>query len=699
MTSTHRLAPLLAPRSVALVGASARPGSIGNDMIAVLRDNGFAGDIHLVNPKYDTIDGLPCHASIGAIGSSPDLAVLGVGTRRIEPTFDDALAAGVGAIVLFDGLFDEADAGPALRARLATKAVEAGVPVLGGNGMGYYNFDARTHVSFQAPPDRKPGGISLIAHSGSVFVLLAANDPRYRFNLIVSPGQEINGSVSDYMDFALDMPTTRVLALFLETVRDPAGFVAALAKARERDVPVVALKVGRTEASARFAATHSGAIAGDDAAYEAVFDRYGVARVATLDQLMATALVLAHPKRPKHGGLVALTDSGGLRELMIDLADDLGVGFAALAPATTAKLESRLPGHLAPINPVDAAGSLTAEFTAIFDDCLGHLMADPNAAIGLFEFEARDDFQYLPDLVDIALRRAEAHDTPLIVMSSLSATGNQGIAERLADAGVPLVNGVQSALDAVRHCLAYRDFQARGEMRPPAGPPDDVVDRWRDRLAGGAALDEAEGLGLLRDFGICAVEPRIVEDRAAALIAAEALGYPLVMKTAVAGIEHKTEVGGVHLGLADADAVARAWDDLAGRLGRRTSLAPMIAGGVELAFGMVNDAQFGPIALIASGGRLIEVLRDRVLALAPLDAVQARRLIDRLGARPLLDGVRGAPPADIAHLADAFARFSVLVATLGDVIGALDVNPVVATETGCTAVDALVIGADRPADR
>ena len=199
MSDTHRLAPLLAPRSVALVGASPRPGSIGNDMIAVLRDNGFAGDIHLVNPKYDTIDGVPCRASIGAIGSSPDLAVLGVGTRQIEPTFDDALAAGAGAIVLFDGLFDKADAGPALRARLAAKAAQAGVPVLGGNGMGYYNFDARTHVSFQAPPDRKPGGISLIAHSGSVFVLLAANDPRYRFNLIVSPGQEINASVSDYM--------------------------------------------------------------------------------------------------------------------------------------------------------------------------------------------------------------------------------------------------------------------------------------------------------------------------------------------------------------------------------------------------------------------------------------------------------------------------------------------------------------------
>jgi acyl-CoA synthetase (NDP forming) len=642
---------------------------------------------------------MPCHASIGALGSPPDLAVLGVGTRQIEPTFDDALAAGVGAIALFDGLFDEADAGPVLRARLAAKAVQAGVPVLGGNCMGYYNFDAGSHISFQPPPDRKPGGISLIAHSGSVFVLLAANDPRYRFNLIVSPGQEINASVSDYMDFALEMPTTRVLALFLETVRDPAGFVAALEKARERDVPIVVLKVGRTEASARFAATHSGAIAGDDAAYEAVFERYGVARVATLDALMATAQVLAHPKRPRDGGLVALTDSGGLRELMIDLADDLGVDFTALAPATTAKLEKRLPGHLAPINPVDAAGSLTADFTAIFDDCLGYLMADPNAAIGLFEFEARDDFLYLPEFVDVALRRAEAHDTPLVVMSSFSATGNQGIAARLADAGVPLVNGVQDALDAVRHCLAYRELRGRGEMRPPAGPPDDVVDHWRARIAGAAALDEVESLGLLRDFGIGALQPRIAEDRAAALAAAEAVGYPLVMKTAISGIQHKTEVGGVHLDLADADAVARAWDDLAGRLGPRTSLAPMIAGGVELAFGMINDAQFGPIALIASGGRLIEVKRDRVLALAPVDAAEARLLIDRLGVRPLLDGVRGAPAADIAGLADAFARFSVLVATLGEAIGALDVNPVVVTETGCTAVDALVIGADRPADR
>ena len=693
MTNAHRLAPLLAPRSVALVGASARPGSIGNDMIAVLRDNGFAGDIHLVNPKYDTIDGAPCHASMTEIAAPPDLAVLGVGTRQIEPTFDDALAAGAGAIAIFDGLFDEADAGPDLRARLAAKAVEAGVPVLGGNCMGYYNFDAATHVSFQAPPDRKSGGISLIAHSGSVFVLLAANDPRYRFNLIVSPGQEINATVADYMDYMLEAPTTRVLALFLETVRDPAGFVAALEKARARNVPVVVLKVGRTEASARFAATHSGAIAGDDAAYEAVFERYGVARAATLDALMATAQVLAQPKRPPGGGLAGLTDSGGLRELLIDLAVERGVDIAALAPETVAKLEARLPGHLAPVNPVDAAGSLTPDFAAIFDDCLGYLMADPNVALGLFEFEARDDFQYMPDFVEIALKTAADHDKPLVVMTSFSATQNIGLAERLADGGVPLVNGVQNALTAARHCLAYRDFRARGAMRPPAGPPGDVIKRWRGRLAGGVALDEAVGLGLLRDFGIAAVEPRIVEDRAAALAAAEAIGYPLVMKTAAAGIHHKTEVGGVHLRLADADAVAKAYDDLAGRVGPRASLAPMIGGGVELAFGMVNDPQFGPIALLASGGRLIEVLRDRVLALAPVDAAEAGRLIDRLGVRPLLDGVRGAPAADIARLADAFARFSVLVATLGDAIGELDVNPVVVTGTGCIAVDALVVGA------
>ena len=217
---------------MALVGASPRPGSFGNALVRVLRDGGFRGTIHPVNPNYREVEGLPCHPSVAALPVPPDLAVLGVAGARLEAAMDDAIAGGARAALIFDNCQLENDTAPPLLDRLRRKAEAAGLPVCGGNGMGFYNFDTGTHASFQPPPNRPPGGITLIAHSGSVFVLLAANDPRYRFNLVVSPGQEIGATVADYMDYALDQPSTRVIALFIETVRDPAGFVAALEKAR-----------------------------------------------------------------------------------------------------------------------------------------------------------------------------------------------------------------------------------------------------------------------------------------------------------------------------------------------------------------------------------------------------------------------------------------------------------------------------------
>jgi acyl-CoA synthetase (NDP forming) len=497
--------------------------------------------------------------------------------------------------------------------------------------MGYYNFDAYCHVSFQPPPDRPPGGITLICHSGSVFVVLADNDPRYRFNLVISPGQENNASVGDYMDFALDQPSTKVIALFIETVRDPAAFIAALEKARMRDVPVVILKVARTEKSARLAATHSGAIAGDDAAYEAVFDRHGVHRARTLDELMASALVLSQPRRPGPGGLAGLLDSGGLRELLIDLAEDEGVPFAALSHETTAKLEASLPYGLAAVNPVDAAGPLTGDFVGIFRECLDHLMSDPDSAVGLFEFEVRDAFIYFPDFIEMAEAMPERHGKPFLVINSFTGARNDAIAQRLLDSGVAMVNGAETALKTVRHMLDHRDFMARAPLTPPSAPDTQVIDKWRRRLAGGATLGESatlsenESLALLADFGIPVATSVVVSDRDAAIAAAEAAGYPVALKTAVPSADHKTELDGVRLNLGDGDSVAKAYDDLAARLGPTVTIQAMAPKGVEIALGVVNDPQFGPLVMAAAGGQLVEVLSDRRFALAPFDAAEAQR--------------------------------------------------------------------------
>jgi acyl-CoA synthetase (NDP forming) len=690
--ASHRLAPLLEPRSVALVGASPRPGSFGNEMIRVLAEGGYAGAIHLVNPSYSEIDGRRCHPSLASLPQAVDLAVLGVAGTRLEAALGDAIAAGARAAVIFDSCYIEEDAEPKLLERLKRMAQAANLPVCGGNGMGFYNFAAATHVSFQSPPPgREAGGIALIAHSGSVFVLLADSDKRHRFNLIVSPGQEIGATVADYVDYAAGLPSTKVIALFLETVRDPAGFVAALKQARQRRIPIVALRVGRTEASSQFAATHSGAIAGSQSGLEALFDRYGVLAVDTLDELLATSLLLSTVGEAGDGALAMVTDSGGLREFVVDLAHDHSVPFAKLSDATLAKLAKILPHGLEPANPLDCAGPLRADFAEIFGHGLKLLLDDPATAVAAFEFDARDGFVYMPALIETAKAVPTRSRKPFLVLNSHAGSPNSRIAAELLDASVPLINGAGNALAAVKHLLAWRDFLRRPDMSPSMAPSA-AASKWRERLREGGALGEIESLDLLSDFGIPTAAARHAQDLDEALAAAESLGYPVALKTAVPGINHKSDVGGVKLGIADADRLVEAWHDLAARLGPDMTVEPMIAAGVELAFGAVADPQFGPLVMVGAGGKLVELLNDRSFALAPFDAVAARRLLDSLRIRRLLDGVRGAPAVNIEALAETLAKFSMLAAELAGSFSEIDVNPIIAGPTGVMAVDALIVG-------
>lgn len=692
-TGSHRLSRMLAPRSIALVGASPRAGSVGNDMIQTVRRGDFAGPVYLVNPRYACIEESRCYASIAELPEVPDLVVLGVGSQRLESLLDEAIASGVGGAVIFSNCYLVDDRDPPLLARLKQRARSADFPVCGGNGMGFYNHDVNLLASFHGSRDasRPPGVVTLIAHSGSVFVMLDGDNPRYRYNLVVSAGQEIGATVVDYMDYALEQPSTRVIALFIETVRDPEGLVAALGRAAERDVPVVVTKVGRTEASAQLAYSHSGAMAGNDAVFDAVLERYGGLRANTLDELISTAMLLAQPRRVGSGGLAAVLDSGGLRALLMDLASELGVPFARINDETTAKLAARLEHGLLPVNPLDAAGEIEKDFTKAFDDCLRILLDDDDTAIGAFEFEARDQFVYQPEFLRIAKEALSYSPKPFFVINSFAGTQNDHLAADLLDSGVPVINGADNALRAVRHAFAYRDFRSRAAMTPPPPPKRAVIDRWRTRLADHTAMTEGEGLALLNDFGIPAVTAIQACDRDRAVDAAGAIGYPVAVKCATPGLHHKSDADGVRLNLRDAATVAAAYDELALRLGKEVTVQAMVETSVELAFGLINDPQYGCAVMVGAGGVFIEMMRDRRFALAPFDEDEAYRLINQLTLGPLLHGTRGRSAVDIDALARALARFSILGDTLGDLVTEIDVNPVIVGSTSCVAVDALVI--------
>jgi len=684
----HRLAPLLAPVSLALVGASPKPDSVGQGMIAGAA--GFPGRLYLVNPGYREIGGVPCHPSLAALPEPVEHVALGVANARLEAALGEAIAAGARATTIFGSGYLADDGDPPLTQRLATLARSAGLAICGGNGMGFYNLDAGVMVcGFPPPHALRPGGVSLICHSGSVFQALANYDRRFGWNLAVSAGQELVTTAADYLDFALDQPTTRAVGLFLETVRDPAGFTAALEKAAARDIPVVALKVGRTAESARLAVSHSGAVAGDHAAYRALFDRYGVIETETLDAFANLLQLMGQERRLATGGLASIHDSGGERELLVDLAVEAGVPFARIAPATAARLASRLDHGLDPVNPLDAWGT-GRDYEGIFGDCLAALAADPDTALAAFCVEINDGY-YLSEGYARALRRAAAGtDKPVVLATNLAANSSDALQARLAAAGVPVLNGADASLAAIAGAMAHRDWRRRPPiMAAPA--PAGRRDTWRPVLVRGRPLDEGESLALCADYGLASLPHRIVEDAAAALAAAKAIGFPAVLKTAAPGLLHKTEHDGVKLRLEDEPAVSRVYEDLTRRLGPRVLVTRMAGCGVELAFGASRDPQFGPLVMVGAGGVLIESLADRQFALPPFDAATARRLIDRLALRPLLDGRRGAGAADVGALAEALARFSVMVADLADMVEEIDVNPLIAGRDGVVALDALVV--------
>ena len=694
----RRLAPLLSPRSIAFVGASVRPNAPGNDMMRMIRRGGFAGLVHAVNPGHREIEGYPCVPGLADLPAAPDLVVLSVRNERLEETLGGAIARGAKAAVVFASGVLPGERDDPLARRLARAAAEAALPVCGPNCMGFYNDLDRVWVcGFPSPRQPAPGGIAFIAHSGSVFGALAHNDPRLRFALAVSPGGEATATVADYIAYAVERPEVRVVGLFIETARDPERFALALEQAAERGVPVVALKVGRTAAAAAAALTHTGALAGSDLAYDALFDRYGVVRVETLDELAATLLLLSTGRRVGRGGLVAIGDSGGERELLIDLADRAGVPFAAISNETRASIAARLEPGLEAANPLDAWGT-GADFVATFTNGLGDLLADPEAALGLFSADIRDGYYLHRGFADAALAAASESDKIVAVATNYTQVRLDALALELTLAGIPVLDGTANALAAVRGALSYRDFRARPDDPPPLPPATRAADRQaaRARLREAAGpLDEAASLSLLEAWGVPAIPHVVVESPAEARLAGAKLGYPVACKTATSGILHKSDVGGVRLDLANDEALLEAYRDLAGRLGPRALIAPMAKRGVELSLGMIRDPQFGPIVVVGAGGVLIELIDDRRAALAPFGRATACRLLDGLKIRRLLDGYRGIAAVDIDSLADIVALFSVLAADLADLVAEIDINPLIAGRD-IVALDALVIAQPGP---
>jgi acyl-CoA synthetase (NDP forming) len=689
-----RLKPLLQPESIAVVGASERPGSVGRQTMRNLLAGGYEGSLYALNPRYRGVCGVPCFPRLEDLPQTVEHVVLALGDANVEAGLDAAIAHGARAATIFTGLMPQNDPPPLLRDRVARKIAASGLVVCGANGMGFYNFaDGIWVCGFDTRDSHaRTGNVTLISHSGAGMSGIIDCEERIDFNLAVSTGQEVAVTMDEYMDWALNRPETRVIGLFMETARNPAGLIAAFEKANEKGIPVVVLKVGRTELAARLAVSHSGAIAGRDDAYQALFDRYGVQRVQDMDELATTMMMFAQPHPVAAGGLVAIHDSGGERQLLIDLAADTNAPLADIGPATTERLEELLDPGLPPVNPLDAWGAGGPGADKIMCDCLAALMSDPQAALGAVVQDRAPHGALYHHYFEYLTAGHAASGKPVFLVSNRQGSGTDPEAVEWTRAGFPVIDGLRPFLAGVRCLLAHRDFRDRPTVRPGSADPE-AVSRWRARLARGDTLEEYDSSRMLRDFGFPMNPARLADNPASVRQAAGELGFPLVLKTAEKGILHKTDCGGVRLDIATPGELDEAYADLAGRLGPRVMAAPMVAmTGVEMVIGLVRDEQFGPLVMLGFGGINVEAIRDVAYALPPFDRATARRLVDSLQLRSLLDGLRDRPPVDVDAFCEAAERFSLMAAALGDVIDEIDINPVIVHPGGCVAVDALVVG-------
>jgi acyl-CoA synthetase (NDP forming) len=708
-TPPRDLAPLLQARSVAVVGLS-QPGSFGGQVYANLRAFGYPGPIYGVNPSYAQLYDQPCYPSLCDLPDRPDCAILAIGDRHLLPAFETLVELAIPAAVIFSSAaLPVAPGEPTLEQRLTELALAGGVRLCGPNGMGFANLPRRLAVSGYAIPAHMPhGNAALITHSGSVFAALHRNNRRLGFNYLISGGNESVLTAADYLQFVLDDPETQVVACFLEAVRDPERFTAAIEQAAGRDIPVVALKVGRSERGQRLALAHSGRLAGQAEIYDALFRHYGVCSARSPDELFDTLELFSRLRRRRAPGraLASVHDSGGERVLLADLAAAEGLEFAPLATSTRERIAAQLEPGLQAENPLDIWGS-GKEYQLVYRECLQALDSDPQVGVLLFAVDLLRESWLNASYIDILRDLLDSLRKPFAVVTNLTAGVDEAKADALRALGVPVLMGAETALRAVRHLVEYSAFQRRaartatGMIHKGHEGHEDFVSShaqslsanatWRAHLAAAdRPLDDYDGLRLLGDYGIPIAASALATSHNEALDAARRLGYPLALKTA-SGAAHKSDIGGVLLGMADEGALAEAYARLAAAHGPRVLAQRMAPAGVELALGVVNHAQFGLFLALGIGGVLVEVLGDTRLLKLPVDPETIEGALNSLRGAALLHGARGRPPVDLRAVVQAAQRLALLANDLRDVIAAIDVNPLIAYADGVVAVDALVL--------
>ncbi|MFI8993459.1 acetate--CoA ligase family protein [Streptomyces sp. NPDC053542] len=691
---------LFAPRSIALVGATDKSGWSLSTYQNLL-GQGFTGPVHLVNPRAPEVHGRPAHKSLSAIGEPVDLAYVMVPTPAVLDVLREGAELGIRNYVVLTAGFGETGAeGRRREEDLHAFVWENGLNVLGPNGNGYVNAAAGITpygLAITQPPPAGPVGVVLQSGALASAVLTFMHARNVGLSLLTSMGNEMSLSVTDVVDHLVDDPATEVIALFLETVRRPDEFARVARRAAGAGKPIVVLKIGASRLASRTAQAHTGALVGDDRVVDAAFRRLGVLRVHSLEELILTAGLLAHTGPLPGGRLGVVTPSGGACEIIADRAEQEGLEIPPFAPETTARLKEAVPDFATVQNPLDVTGYVLVDRT-LLARALETVAADP----GIDAVLALADLPRVPPADPEAARayfgafadRIRNTDKPVVVSGNVLTDVTETGRRLQAETGFPyLAGGIDHAMKALGAAVRWsRSLPDVLRAEPPAPAPADVTPGQP-----GEAWTEHRAAQLLADHGIAVVPSALAADEHEAVAAAERLGYPVVLKAAADGLQHKSDIGGVRLGLAGPDAVRNAFRDVREALRRSgyeaapaVLVQPQRTGGTELLVGIVRDPTWGLTLAVGLGGIWVEVLADSALRLLPVTPADVRSALGELRGARLLEGARGTEPADLDAVAEVVVRIGELARSMGPRLESLEVNPLWIRGSRVEALDALV---------
>jgi acetate---CoA ligase (ADP-forming) len=684
---------LFEPRSVALIGASADPSSISARPLRLLRQHGYAGGLYPVNPKYDELLGLRVYPSIGAVPETVDMALVIVPAQAVARVLEECAAAGVGCAVVITSGFSESTAngavGTQLQQDIANVVAHSGLRVCGPNSEGIYHPAVGLCATFSPAVDpehgftpaahgSKSGQIAVVSQSGGLaFALLNhAEDRGLAIGSVVSSGNEVDLGWCDYVDYLLDQPSTRVILGFVESFRQPERLIAVACKAARLKKPIVLAKMGRTEAGRRAAASHTASLVGSDAAYSAVLRQLGIMRVDDVDEMLDLAAYFSVGRRPAGRNLAVLTASGGAGAWLADACALRGLELPPPDPVDQAAIRSFIPAYGSVGNPVDITAQAVLE--GGFERALGILAQsaafDTIVAVATLVREERF-FQTLPEL-----REAIAGSQSALVYYSYTRASPKVLAA-LAEEEIPCFSTPGRTARAVSAAVEHAEFLNRLERVAVFGAESRHVTPWP---APAGQLSEAGARAYLRPLGIRSPDERLAQTADEAVAAFEVLGsQPVALKVQSPDLVHKTDVGGVRLGVRTADEVRTAFEDIvdstraaltgAGFDGVLVQL--MAPDGVEMFVAARREPLLGPLVVVGLGGVYVEALADVAMRLAPLSRTEAHAMLAELRGRALLDGARGRPRADVEALAAAVVRMSELAVALPPGVATIEINP------------------------